>query len=912
MKPAVIALALLACSAAMSTRAGAAGLPCWSFEEEADFEGWQHADFAAPPTVSDGALRFTTGRRDPILLSPRVRLATSPYQRVEVRLGSSSPGTAELFWAPTLEGPNGGFDQGRSLRFHVSAGPPRDYVLYPFWHTDRQIVRLRLDPPYDAQVALYALRVTDLAPPRAGTTNWDFARDRSLGGWMPAQGLEPPVLAADGLETRATGDAPLVLSPRLDLEAGGACWVTLRMRAPGEYGEVWAITDQPPGVVKQPFTFAHAAGAARWRTYNLPLSFAGRLLGLALLPTRDGSQPLVIASVGVGSAPAGPASLREVCTYLDDPLPRVGRAADLVCVVTNSGGERARHLSASLQAPEGMDLLAPARQAGPESLPFGERHAFRWPVAARRPVNGRVEVQVSAGCGDSCVCATGLLVTPAPAALPAADYVPEPVPARGPYKIGMYYFPGWNDATRWDPIRSAGFPRPVLGYYREGDPEIADWHIKWAVEHGVDFFIYDWYWIRGNQMLTHGLDAYFKSRYHDRLKFCLLWANHNPPGTSSEADLLAVTRFWIEDYFRRPEYKTVEGKPLVAIFAPGSLREDMGSAAVRAAFDTMRALCREAGLGGLYLVACAGTPGELPLLAQEGYDAASAYTYPAAGAQGRLWAPYDAMVTGFEETWRAMRAAGDLPYLLPLAPGWDNRPWAGDRALVRHDSTPDSFREMCRRAKRLMDESQGIESRMLFVEAWNEWGEGAYAEPAGRWQFGYLDALREVFTEAPRAHLDLGPRDVGLGPYDVAWPEPRSAWEFDRDGDLEGWTRSAELADLEVRDGSLCTTALGGDPAFLSPPVRLDASRYRRVAVRMRVSRAAMAQLFWSTEHFATSEATSVRFTTFADGEFRTYTLEVGANPTWLGTVRSLRFDPTCGGDAAGTLVEVDFVRVLP
>ena len=900
----ILGLSLLAGSASL-----AAPLASWSFRQAADAKGWEYGDLTAPPTVSKGALRFAAGVRDPQIYSPRVHFATGPYQHVELRLASSRPGTAELFWAPTDQGPYGGFGQGRSLRFYVAAGAARDYVLYPFWHADKEIVRLRFDPPDGGKIALHFLRVTESSAGETKTTRWDFRRDKSLGGWTAAQGLEPLVLHASGLETRSNTDSPLLLSPRVNLPAEEAHWATIQMRAPGLHGEVWAITDQPPGVVKQPFTFGLIADSpAAWRTYNIPLSFGGHLIGLALRPTDRAGQPLLLESVALGSNPAGKPSLREVYTYLDDSLPRVGRATDLVCVVTNTGAEPASHLSARAGVPDGIELLAPAQQAGPASLAFGARHTFRWRVVARKRVDGTAEITVSADRSDGCRCAAGLLITAAPQAA-KRDYVPEPEPVRGPYEIGMYYFPGWNDASRWDPIRSACFPRPVLGYYREGEPEVADWHIKWAVEHGLDFFIYDWYWSQGAMQLTHGLDGYFKSRYHRLLKFCLLWANHNAPGTSSEADLLAVTRFWIENYFERPEYKTVDGKPLMVIFAPGRLREDMGSAAVRAAFDKMRALCREAGLPGLYLVACAWSPGEMARLAEEGYDAVSAYTYPEAGAHGGLWAPYADMVTGFEALWREFRAAQKPPYIATVAPGWDNRPWAGDRALVRYGSTPAKFRTMCENAKRLLDRSKGIESRMLLVEAWNEWGEGAYAEPAGRWQFGYLDALRDVFTNAPQAHLDLGPRDVGLGPYDVTWPEPQTAWEFDRDGDLEGWTGFMQLADVEVKGGSLRATSIGDDPALSGPPLRLDAARYRRVEVRLRVSRAAMAQLFWSTDFFATSEATSATFHTTIAGEFHTYTLDVAANPTWTGTVRSLRLDPTI---LPGVRIEVDYLRVVP
>lgn len=54
------------------------------------------------------------------------------------------------------------------------------------------------------------------------------------------------------------------------------------------------------------------------------------------------------------------------------------------------------------------------------------------------------------------------------------DYVPEPKSARGPYEIGVYYFPGWATRDRWQLIMNFLERRPALGWYREGSPEVAN------------------------------------------------------------------------------------------------------------------------------------------------------------------------------------------------------------------------------------------------------------------------------------------------------------------------------------------------------------------------------------------------------------------------------------------------------
>jgi glycosyl transferase family WbsX len=346
--------------------------------------------------------------------------------------------------------------------------------------------------------------------------------------------------------------------------------------------------------------------------------------------------------------------------------------------------------------------------------------------------------------------------------------IPRPRPAStGRYQIGAYYFPGWPTKEKWKVLDAFPERRPLLGYYAEGDPTVMDWQIKWAVEHGIGFFAFDWYWDRGQRQLEHALhDGYFKARFRSLLKFCLLWANHNPPGSSSEADLLAVVDFWIANYFRRPEYLTLGGKPVVIVFEPRRLRADMGSEAVTVALRRMRARVVEAGLPGLFLLATVDDrPEELARLEAEGYDAGTGYNYPRAGMADRtaLRGAYDDMVDGYERIWTEVARAGILDYVPVTEPGWDSRPWHGDGALVRTGRTPDKFRDMLARARAFVDRHPVAGGKKLvLIEAWNEYGEGEIIEPHREWGFDYLDAIRSVFVAGPTTHRDVVPEDLGL------------------------------------------------------------------------------------------------------------------------------------------------------
>jgi hypothetical protein len=111
------------------------------------------------------------------------------------------------------------------------------------------------------------------------------------------------------------------------------------------------------------------------------------------------------------------------------------------------------------------------------------------------------------------------------------------------------------------------------------------------------------------------------------------------------------------------------------------------------------------------------------------------------------------------------------------------------------------------------------------------------------------------------------------------------------------------LADAKVVDGVLRARSITPDPAFSAPPLRIRGSKFTKVVVDMRVSQSDGAQLFWTTASDPrTSEAASAHVQTTADGEFRRYVFDVGANDYWGGCVTSLRFDPT---NAAGVDIEM-------
>jgi len=892
----------------------AAVLAEWRFQQPSQLHGWQPNADLQNVHIEQGALQLRATGADPILeYQPSLDLPAHVWDVFEVRLRADRDGVAELFWSNTRTGRYGGFSQAMSTRFPVRGDNAwHTYRIRPGWHPQERIVRLRFDL-YDAtQFAIESFRILapqETAPPVAPA----FAFTSGSQGWRADDGAEVR-LEQGTLVVRTCSSAGFIASPPVSFTAEEKPFVCVQLstRRGQRATLLFATADRPE---LQRFSFPIQPDG-RPHLYNVDMmacrAWQGRILALGLRPTDDPQAETQVAALGAWAQPQGPAILAISSLDLEETSPRLGQRVTLLARIQNVGGQPITACqpelltSGSLQIKH-ADLNIP-------TLAPGESAELRWTARATSRTKHNIRLRLTGP--NFTPVQTQAVVHFAPALRQPAPYLPEPQPVRGKLEVGAYYFPGWKTAAAWQPIRSFPERRPALGWYEEGDPTVADWQIRWAAEHGITFFIYDWYWVRGARQLEHGLhDGYFRAPHHHLLKFCLLWANHNPPGTSSRDDCLAVTHYWIENYFRKPEHMTVDGKPLLVLFAPQRLEEDLGVTEVRPTLDAMRAECVRAGLPGLYIVACVGDAGHARHVAGQGYDAVTAYTWPNLELPaGERRAPYATLLSGYRHQWQHIAESAGIPLLPPVNGGWDSRPWHGENDTIRTDRTPALFRQHVLDARRFVERADPAQVRpILLVEAWNEWGEGAYIEPNREHGFGYLDALREALVDRAPGHVDATPADVLQTTPQVTFPDPQQrAWDFDRDP--AGWSPLMNLADLGCSESQwhLRTTAV--DPALGSPPLNLRANEVTTIRVRLRLTpdqptaRADQGQIYWTTRTIPESGASGVTFPVRLDGVWHEYDVPVATNARWRGQVVRLRLDPC---EQPNVRVDLDWLRLL-
>ena len=369
------------------------------------------------------------------------------------------------------------------------------------------------------------------------------------------------------------------------------------------------------------------------------------------------------------------------------------------------------------------------------------------------------------------------------------------------FQVGAYYFPnyhvdprnekrygsGW---TEWELVQAARprFPGhrqprvPLWGYADEADPAVMERKIKAAAEHGIHYWIFDWYWYNDGPFLNRCLEqGYFGAGNHRKVRFCCMWANHDwidifpyrrgaprkllYPGAVTPETFDALTDHVVRRYFKHPAYWTIAGRPYFSIYDLDRLLASFGGVKqTRAALDAFRRKTTAAGFPGLHLNAVvwgrAILPGEkrpadpAELVRQLGFDSVTSYVWIHHVALPELQTDYRWVQQQYFDYWRRAEARFDVPYFPNVTIGWDPSPRCAPTDAYGNfgypftntisGNTPGRFREALAATRRRLEQTADG-PRILNLNSWNEWTEGSYLEPDTHYRLGYLEAVRRVF-----------------------------------------------------------------------------------------------------------------------------------------------------------------------
>ncbi len=731
------------------------------------------------------------------------------------------------------------------------------------------------------------------------------------------------------LDARFASAPPVAQSHPFEVEEGQAYDIGGMVQRTGGYGhETFMIAvawlDKSEAFIQQNNSWQGMLFGDEWTEYRAqviaPKNARKARLLLSVAPGSACRMTRLFLEQASGIAPSIHIAL------MPEPL-QEGAESQLRYRIQNMASEPLRHVLAKVTLPEGMSSPHELKVKVGTLRPW-EGRAFTLPLVGKS-VDAQAEFQVEVCGGWKHLEAVHRAATPVfdsiPTEIPTATAeLAKPEPMRKSYQTGCWYFPSmidWSTRTEaFQGMRSCENTKPLLGYYNEALPEVADWHVQWAARHGIDFFIFDWYYNQGYEYLNDALDeGFLKSRFREQMKFAIHWCIQQgtveefKPYDFSEQSLSELAELLCSRYFSQSNYLCIDGKPAFFIYQPWRLVNGLGNAsAARKALDAMRGVAQAHGYAGIYFIAVHNNPW-MPSYASAGFDCVTAYSFMSGDllqdAQHNV--DYAALLPEYARWFAAAREraqAQGLPYIPTAWAGWDDTPRNPKSAWRTTGNDAAAFHAMLSMLPDYIDPNLKIG----LVESWNEWGEGGAIEPGAPYGFGKAAAIRNVLGSA-------------RGPYETPVPLPsertrmqttdalpsivslyqqryaaRLSTEHGISMDLSSnrsmWfiAGGPSPARMQRADGALRGVSHEGAPMLFGPPaMQLDASQVREVKISLSASAGSTGRMYWSSdEKPGFEEGRSVPFAIQADGQVHEYCIDLSAHPEWRGTITQFRLDP--------------------
>lgn len=349
-------------------------------------------------------------------------------------------------------------------------------------------------------------------------------------------------------------------------------------------------------------------------------------------------------------------------------------------------------------------------------------------------------------------------------------------------KILAYYLPQFHEIeennkwwgkgfTEWDNLKRSkslynGHSQPIKplnnNYYNLLEKETMMWQTKLANEFGIYGFCYYHYWFKGKKFMEKPLENLLNWKEINQ-RFCFCWANHSwskrwiGDNTILLRQEYGNEKNWMEHFnylrkfFHDERYIKIDNKPVLVIYNPYEIER----------IEEMIALwdkeAQKIGFAGIHIIKTLASKKELDenknkeeyFLIREGICSFNNINW-LQQLERKLKTNRKLNILNkvlqydykkiMNKSLKISREYSKKNIYPGIFTGWDNTPRYGNRGYVC-ESTPELFREYLIEQKKIMKER---EIEYIFLNAWNEWTEGMYLEPDEKYEYKYLEVIKEI------------------------------------------------------------------------------------------------------------------------------------------------------------------------
>jgi lipopolysaccharide biosynthesis protein/ubiquinone/menaquinone biosynthesis C-methylase UbiE len=350
-----------------------------------------------------------------------------------------------------------------------------------------------------------------------------------------------------------------------------------------------------------------------------------------------------------------------------------------------------------------------------------------------------------------------------------AFYLPQYHPIKENDEAWGKGFTEWTNVSKAIPQFSDHYQPKLpaeLGFYDLRLDAVHERQIELAKNYGIHGFCYHYYWFDGKKVLDTPIKRVLSNPDLD-FPFCINWANENwtkrwdglesevilKQNHSPEDDLEFIRD--IEPLLKDKRYIRVNGKPLLMVYRPALFPE------IEKTVERWRTYCRDCGIGELYLVASHAHEHLNPTAI--GFDAATEFApntfqvkdiahqlhFYNENYQGHVYDYCSAIDYSTQ-----MEKPGYQKFR-SICPGWDNEARKPGKGISFHNASPDNYSKWLDFLLYDTQNNQKGDEKIIFINAWNEWAEGAFLEPDRKYGYAYLDKTYQCLRKLDRGKTDL-------------------------------------------------------------------------------------------------------------------------------------------------------------
>ena len=306
-----------------------------------------------------------------------------------------------------------------------------------------------------------------------------------------------------------------------------------------------------------------------------------------------------------------------------------------------------------------------------------------------------------------------------------------------------------------------------LGYYDLRMIETQKRQIELAKNYGLHGFCYHYYWFGGKKILDTPLQQVLNNPDTLDFPFCINWANENwtkrwdgldqevilKQNHSLEDDIAFLEA--IKPILTDKRYIKIDGKALLMVYRPQLFPN------VKATVKRWREHAKKIGIGELYLILSHSFDHQDPR--EIDFDAATEFApnnFQVNNLNSQIM-PYNAKYQGnvydYKSALNHSIAMKQTEYtkFKSICPSWDNEARKPGKGTTFYNANPENFSKWLEFVLYNTYENRKSQERIIFINAWNEWAEGAYLEPDRKYGYAYLDICYKQMSKFNSNRLEF-------------------------------------------------------------------------------------------------------------------------------------------------------------